>query len=293
MSSSTWNFPTYQCIDNLSISSVTRATGGNIFKVGPGNIFQAPTTSQPFSTSLTGVFSILCRDGWTNTNNDSDKQGIFGLGRAGATAGAFRVWFWGADTIPRITFQFRDNVGAAYRYTYWLADEDGTSYMAYDKWYQIGISANASGVSFCVNGSNTPFLFESYNVPGALNLDEGTERIWCSGGPDPATNTNLPSQIVTPDWSSLLLGPSCWTTQVLDFSSSAVRDRIWDSDGNFKNPGEDGSLWFGDTYAANTPNYYFVDGSPLIQNGSDTQAFSTTSGIALTGVTGGLRKQYE
>jgi hypothetical protein len=79
----------------------------------------------------------------------------------------------------------------------------------------------------------------------------------------------------------------------LDFSSSAVRARIWDDDGDFKNPGEDGSLWFGDTYAGNQPEYYFVDGSPIIQNGSETDEWSSSTSIAIVGVGAGLRKQYE
>jgi len=288
LSSSTWNFPTYQCIDNLSVSSVTRATGGNIFTVGP-----AHSTTQPFSDTITGVFSIFIRSGWTNQNNATDQQGIFSIGFSGASTSTLYIVFSLASTNPAVTFFISDGGGSPTRYHFRVGDEDGINWLQDDKWYQIAFSASSSGVSYAVNGSTTPIVITTADVAGDINLDSGNERIWAVGGPTAAWGTNNPTTINSPVWSSLLMGPSCWSTQGLDFSSSAVRARIWDDNGDFKNPGEDGSLWFGDTYAANTPEYYFVDGSPIIQHGSDTQVWTNATGIALTGVNAGLRKQYE
>ena len=78
-----------------------------------------------------------------------------------------------------------------------------------------------------------------------------------------------------------------------------MRNRIWDTDGNFKNPGEDGSLWFSDTYGSATPEFYFLDGSPRKDNGaynaSIPQVWNTSAGGGAGSTTppGGLRKQYE
>ena len=92
---------------------------------------------------------------------------------------------------------------------------------------------------------------------------------------------------------SIVMGAAAYSTTALDLSNQEVLDRIFDNNGDFKNAGENGSLWFGD-YDSNKPAYYFPHGVPIIQNGTDTQPWLTqwANSGGFASVLGGKKKQY-
>ena len=274
----TWNYPCWQCHDDGP--GATRNTHGNVW-IQP---------TQPFTSAITCLFSVLIRDGWTAVN--AIYQGIFAIGIPGVPGGdGINIWMQDTDTNPYVGVRSYDNSGAVVRYNYKLGDEDGATWLAGDKWYNIGVSVGSTGLQYVVNGSTTPMVTELTNTPGAINLDTGADRIYMTG-PPASYGGNI--QTAPPYMPSMVLGAAAYSSTELDLSSAAVRDRIWDANGDFKNPGENGSLWFGD-YGVDIPEYYFVRGVPIEQNGTDTQSWTT--GWAGSGgahsVPGGTRKQYE
>jgi hypothetical protein len=173
-----------------------------------------------------------------------------------------------------------------------LGDEDGSNDIQDDKWYQMAISMSGSQLQYAVNGSTTPTVTITADTPSTPVLS--TDRIFLHGGT--ATANSDPSGFTT-QWPSLLFGPMAMYTTAIDLTSSTVRDRIWDANGDFKNPGEDGSLWFGDTYGDVQPEYYFINGAPVWQKGTNTVVWAARDGGSSGGngntMPGGLRKQYE
>ena len=127
----TWNFPCWQCIDDIN---GTRNDGGWYYRVGP----DGGGTTQPFTTKLTAIFSFLIRSGWTS--QDGGLQSIISLGSNGASKTAFLLALIDSSTNPALQVQFGDATGNVQRYTINLGDEDGASWLSTDKWYQMAIS---------------------------------------------------------------------------------------------------------------------------------------------------------
>ena len=291
MAKDTWNFPCWTTRDKGP--GETRNTTGNIFELGPGTIF-APGTTLPFTTEITAIFSVLIRSGWTST--DGATQGIASVGKRSAADSSFRMSTndnASSGGRPAINIVGWNEAAATVRYDIHLGDENGTDYMWFDKWYQIAVSINASGIVYAVNGTNTPKRLIATDNPGVIDMDGGSPRAWMLGAF--ANNSQASTATVLIGWPSMIFGSSAYYSEYIDLTDSAVLNRIYDSNGDFRNPGENGSLWFGDTYGETIPDWYFTDGTPIHQKGSDTQEWAGVAGggAGFSSCPGGLRKQYE
>lgn len=286
MAQNTWNFACWAPRDH-GPDNPPRQRSGTVFECGIG---AQTSTSQPFTESMTSIFSIFIRPGWTS--QDDGFQGIFSIAQIGAFE-AVRHAFINSLTSPAVQIRFKDAASNTARYFVNIGDEDGINWLQDSKWYQVAVSVDNSNFTFAMNGSTSPKTSTITNVPGALNIDFGSERIWMTG-PTAAWGSQTPL-FVNHSYPTVILGAAAHSTKVLDLSSSTVRDRIWDSNGDFKNPGADGSLWFGDTYGEFTPEYYFANGVPIHQRGSDPVVWVFQPGGLEPSETppGGCRKQYE
>lgn len=298
MSASTWNFQCYQCMDDFPFNPAPRGRRGGVFTLGPGSRViggsNPSSTTLPFTNTITGVCSFFIRSGWTA--QDGNPQGIFSIGANTEASPGVYVSLIDTATNPAVRIFIYDGSANTTRHDVKIGDEDGVNWLQDDKWYQVGFSVGSGGITFAMNGTNAPKSTTTTDNAGALNLKSGDERIWTTG-PAADNAASHPQTIQTSVYPTVVLGPSIWATAALDFDDSTVRDRVWDSNGDFKNPGENGSLWFSDTYSETIPEFYFVPGVPWPQNGSDTQAFrgeggGTGSGL-MAGNIGGLRKTYE
>lgn len=292
----TWNFPTWQCND-WPQDPVGRGRKGAVFTLGPGS--RASGTTNPFAQEITGVFSFLIRDGWTDVSGLD--QGIISIGNynSGFTSGIIGLWAYLVDsgTTPGIRIQMSSTVSGLGRYASKFGDEDGASWLQTDKWYQVGFSANDSTWTYVINGSTTPKESVIANNPGNIDLNDdlAQSRIWVGG---PKCNINFTNpQFHTSDYPSMVLGPAAWLNTYTDFSDATVRARIWDANGNFIYPGEDGSLWWGDTYSENRPLFYFPVGVPWDDQGTHGETWRLEGGgtgdDGCWGAVGGLRTHYE
>jgi len=285
MSNNTWNFPCWQCKDEFPATG-TAGQHGNYWL--PGSL----GSDHVFTTDITCLFSFLAREGWTADTGIA--QFIMSIGSSNINAVDW-LSFYVVNTAGVIKFHISSGnfTTSTYRYQFILGDENGTGWMTYDKWYQIGIVMNDSGISFVVNGSTTPTQTITTNNPSTLPLwSPSTGRLILTG---PSAIDGRPLYAAVPYQPSVVLGAAAYAARSIDLTDSVVRNRIWDTDGNFKNPGEDGSLWFSDTYGNSGPEYYFADGTPRRQNGTNTQLWNTgwVSSGGYCSVPGGLRKQYE
>lgn len=281
MSNSTWNFPTWQCHDKGLL--LTRATAGGAFTVdGP----------LPFTTSIMGVFSFLIRSDYTA--NSAEPTAITSIGANGGTDVAFgAIINHNSAGNSFLGLQFYDTVGGAYRLSINVGDEDGINWLQEDKWYQIAFTADGTALNIVVNGSTT-YTTTGFGAAGDLSLDQGAERWWHSA-PVASWPAGTPF-FVGSYWPSVVLGPSAWEATTQDLTTAAVRDRIFDADGNFKDPGPNGSRWMNDAYtttAGYSPDQYFNDGSPRFANGSHALTWVTASGGGWNDAPGTLRKSYE
>jgi len=281
-----WNFPCSRTADKGP--AFTRGQQGMIFETGPGGF--RTQAAQPFTENMTYLFSFLARTGWTA--DSAARQYLSYMGRNGGNSHMQTFATMNSASDSKLSFIARnDNVGAD-RYVIDLGDEDGTSWLSFDKWYQIGIAFSGSALTFAVNGSATPKRTITTNSPGTLELAFGTEKLWINGGSVGFANTNPTG--LTSGWPSLIVGPGAMSTTVLDFDNATVRDRIWDSSGEFKPPGEDGSLWFGDTYADDPPESFFMDGSARFnEGGTMTWGSAEGGGGEGWGIPGALKKMFE
>jgi len=298
MSNNTWNFPCYNCCDlYLGREGGGDAGRGATWAQGPGNSFYIPGQTLPYTESFTAIFSALIRSGgWSARGGSGVPQGVWSMGTQGNTGvGASYVGLWNVGTQNPLIRYAMYGSGGVLRYQLDLGDEDvsGTKYLKNDKFYQVGLSCNASGITWAVNGSQSGNSNLSTNNPGALAMDSGTPRIWTTG---PGASEGSGDPLFLGDWwPTVVIGASVYSTQYLDFDSQTVRDRIWDANGDFKNPGEDGSLWFDDTYGAVQPYHYHVDGTPRFDRGTGGQVWTFLRGgsSADSRRPGGMRKQYE
>lgn len=286
MTKDTWNYPCWQTSDWGPDNAEARHQHGAVFEIGPGATGTA-TQTQPFSDSMTILFSFYQRAGWSDT--DGGQDGLFSLGSSGNTHAAMNISL-GATGIPyKLSIEVWDQVAGAYRYIILLGDEDGTEWIKPDKWYQCGISFDSTGISWCINGETSPTVTETTNAPGAVNLDNASERLWVHSA---VADTITAIFFLEGGWPTVVVGPTIMTSVKMDFSDAAVRNRIWDSNGDFKNPGEDGSLWLGDTYGSNQPEIYLLDGGPRFDNGSENYIWIQQGSGGSGTMPGGLKKQY-
>ena len=290
MAQNTWNFPCWTTMDNGPLGG-TRGNSGTLWEVGPGG--NESSNTQPFTNSITAIFSFFIRTGWTDISDL--RQVLFSLGYSTATEPAFELALALGGSTPIMQAKAYDTAAATVRGDVRLGDEDGTNWIQPDKWYQVGVSIDGSSFTYAVNGVNTPKLILPVDAPGTLNLDRNSERIWVHG---PQASWGIAANNIIVHWPSMVMGPAAFGTVALDFNDAAVRARIWDSNGDFINPFENGSGWFNDDYTISSgfmPNYYLTDGSPRYLKGSDTQQWEAVGGG--TGnhfhAPGGLRKQYE
>lgn len=288
MSLTTWNFPTWQCRDKGP--GFTRADAGSGFST-----YQVVHQALPFSSAMTGIFSFLAESG--KVADAGQQQFITSIGYQGsptyANFGLDMVMNQTLTSFFRLTFY--DHNAAAMRYLWSVGDEDGVNWLQYDKWYQVAFSVNASRLQVVVNGSTTPKVTKTTDAPGTLNLDQGDERWWHTGPVAAWGLSDGQVAFILGLWPSVVLGPSAWEATAIDLSDQTVLDRIYDADGNFKNPGENGSLWFNDTYTTSTgfkPDVFMLDGSPRFDNGSFGLTWGALSG-SKSPYPGALRKAYE
>ena len=285
MATDTFNFPCWATSDK-GPDNLPRGDAGMVFETGPG-AFRAPAP-MPFTESITYVFSFLARSGWTA--NGSLLQYIASMGLTGIDFIRLYV-IMDAGGDPQLRLVVNDGDATTIRYQIQLGDEDGSNWLSFDKWYQVVLTWDSSGIDWAVNGSLTPKFNVTTNTPGALNMDFDVPRIWLYGGPTSATHN---PDLLASGWPSFVAGVGAMRDVTIDLTDSAVMDRIYDSNGDFKNPGENGSLWFGDTYDATVPESYFMDGSARFSDGDGTMAWGSDEGASeWVGHPGGLRKQYE
>ena len=279
----TFNLQMYTCSDRLD--PTPQSPGRN----GSGMVWEAVTN--PFATEMTLIFSFLNRSGWSA--QPGPIGGLFGIGTQNELIP--NLWMYTEDLPMRLKFEVYDNDGGFVRYDIELGDEDGVNWLKDDKIYQIAIGITPIKITAVVNGSTSPKKIINTNSPGALALGAGLERVWVLG-PNPTTNrATVDMNIHGSEYPSVIAGISAFHNVGLDFDNAAARNRIFDQDGNFKNPGETGSLWFSDVYGAVIPSWFFVNGSPQIDNGSAGTVFTASDG-GFSGSSigpGGSRKQYE
>ena len=285
MSKDTWNFPTFQCRDG--------GPGGGRSSAGQG-ILSATTgfyaNPLPFSDSITGIFSFFIDS--TYTADGGEPQFINSIG----VYASFTAWMsvylvHNSAGNSVLDMWFYDGDAAATRYLYNFGDDDGVSWLQADKWYQVAFSANSGNLVCRINGQ-TPTTNVITNVPGPLNLGLGDEQ-WSCLAPSAAYGQGWP--VIGEYWPSFIAGPAAYEASYLDLTSQANLDRIFDADGNFKNPGQNGSWWFNDSYTTSSffkPDVYFPDGGGRLENGSFPITFYTV-GDDLPPRPGGLRKFYE
>lgn len=287
MATDTWNFSTW--VLNDSGSAFPRGTAGQLLTTGPGAFGGA--LAQPFSSSFTYIFSFFARTGWSA--DFSSQQFLLSMGLRGVgTSIDIKLIMDTAGTSELILIA-RNGSSFVKRYDFQLGDDDGVSDLAFGKWYQCGVHMSDTTISFALNGTTTPKTTITTNAPGALELDFGDELIFLYAGlASHNASAGDPGDLIT-GYPSVIAGPFALSTQVLDFSSSTVRDRIWDASGNFINPGENGSGWFG-AYNANIPDQYSHDGSirALKENTMVWRQFNGGS-PGNQNYPGGLRKQHE
>lgn len=287
MSLNTWNFQTHLCRDDGPASSPRADTGAGYLLNGP----------LPFTNAITGIFSFYIDSNYTAQGGET--QYITSIGRSGGSPAHMGWWVVidsGGDS--KLWCRFNDGSAAADRYFFSFGDDDGTSWLQFDKWYQVAFAASSTGFTIKINGSD-PKTATTTNSPGSLNLDFSTER-WWHLAPSAAWGFASANSVAV-QWPSLLVGPSAWDASALDLTSQSVLDRIFDSEGNLKHPGENGSLWFNDSYQTSTssaPDEYMPNGTPM-HGGLGLHSFSNNwegnahSSSTANSVPGGLRKAYE
>jgi len=283
MSADTWNFQTWFCRDQGPGVS-PRAWIGSGFKFGSTDL------PLPFTNSITGIFSFFLRTNFVASGGETmflTSIGKRSASPAFAAMGIFLNIFTSGNST--LALQFYDHGNSVLRYDYRIGDEDGV-WLKMLKWYQVVFTADSSSLRISVNGKLNPIITAITHVPGPLNIDQGTER-WWHLSPSAARNGITPVN-TNNQWPSFIVGPSAWHTGTLDLTDQNVLDQIFDSDGDFRNPGQNGKLWWG-ADGLTAPLFYFVDGGVRFQQGSDSTAWIGHSSGGATSCPGGLRKEYE
>lgn len=292
MSKDTWDFQCWQ----------DRDLGPGAARGEDGCSFSVSGQALPFSNALSGVISFYILGGYTYTISDPASQPAQWLHSisyrtAGTNNDAFMIKVFNEPSgTGYVQFRFYDDSAGVLRYQYNIGDEDGINGLQENKFYQVAFSADATSFQYVMNGSTTPLIVGTpTSNPGALNISLNTERWWFSGG---ASSGFFDPHDISSGYSSLLRGPAAFEGSALDLSDAAVRDRIFDAEGNLKHPGENGSLWWNDDYtdtAGFKPDVYLPDGAGRLEKGSAGLTFvvENGSGSGMSDVPGGLRKFYE
>jgi hypothetical protein len=240
------------------------------------------------STEFTVILPILFDA--TNTDQGGTNMRAVSIGIAGT---AYFAVILNSDTgggDSRFWLAVKTSGGADLHKVY-VGDEDGTNWLSQNKWYQLAFSGDSSGIQYVVNGDSTPTETVVTDSPGAFNWTAGSDRMWV--GASAAHNAATPATL-TSSWCSHISGPTAIHNQKIDLTDTAVLARIFDDNGDLKNPGADGSLWFGDTYGATPPSVYMHDGTPRLDYGAWGGTWTELSGDGSAhGMPGGLRKEYE
>lgn len=287
MADATWNFPCWQWLD---AGPGAPATGGSRNSTGTAFI-NSLTGNQagddpPFASEITIIGSFLISSEYTGRRGTANY--LTSLGIVGTEY--FYVRMLGGSS-PRLEILIYDSVGATTRYDWKVLDDDGTTgKLITDKWYQFALSANGSGLEVVMNGETAPSITKTTTAPGSLNLDNGNVRMWHAALAGWGATTMLS---VTAGWPAVVVGPMLLDSNYIDLTSATVRNRIFDTNGDLKNPGANGSLWLGDTYGANVPDFYFHDGSARINKGTSNILDGYQNQAAIRSQPGGFRKQWE
>ena len=304
MTTDTWNFACHNGMDRGPDVETVRNSHGVLGSLGAGSL---PVTTQPFTQTVTAIFSFLHRSGGWSADG-SVENGLMSIGKYNGWSHAFSVWLEGSPLKLHIVASDSSADSAetvVYRLQLELGDEDGVNWIQSDKWYQCAISINGSAISWAVNGVTAPTQTVNLNAPGALNLSTYPDRIWIHNNEARAPVFFNPL-FMSYGGHTCVIGPIMLRTTYMDFSSATVRNRIWDSDGNFKNPGEDGSLWLSDTYGDVLPEFYMHNGDPRndvgtypptvynLSGGYEGQwGWANFGGSGHSQAIAGFRKQYE
>ena len=285
-----WNFPTSMPRD-LGPGG-TRNTTSQILECGPGAVSRAGAAfanlqTQPFSTSMTAIFAFYYRTGWSSIF--AAREIFMSFGEEGKFTPMFEIATENISSNNSLQIKVWDQTAATTRYEVTLGDEDGATWLVADKWYQVGFSFNSTEMTYAINGVATPTVTVNTDAAGSIDVSTGNDRVWMHGQ---RADSNFNMATVTRDsMFTAVLGPQAFSTTALDLNDATVRARIWDSDGNFKNPGENGSLWFNGTYSADAPEWWFDDGYVRNNKGITTQDWSG-SGHTQSMVPAGLKEQY-
>lgn len=290
MAKDTWN---YACENNKDNDAIPRNSRGGIAELESGS------RTYPWTNTFTTIFSFYHRDLWSAP--PPIIHGIFGVGKIGDAETGIGIKVEG-DPM-KLNIEAWDRNATAFRLQLDLGDENGVDWIQSNKFYQVGISISSSAISWAVNGVTAPKQTITTNSPGVLNLGGGVptsfgRAIWGNSG---ANQVQAGWTFYQQDYTSLIQGASLWDSSYLDFSSAAVRARVWDENGDFINPGENGSLWLGDTYGETVPDFYFLGGHGrhdkgtwnFINNLDRDFKFHGGGGVGFGPAPGGLKKQYE
>lgn len=302
MAATTYNFPCWQQVDDLHKDTVdsqypigNRDDGGTGFSTG---------TTHGITTQFTVAFAILAR-GWndsplSHTLIDSyDQEGgdgnnyLLSIGRQAQWADFYCGIHLSATASDNYIFIGSNSASSTPRWVYHLGDEDGSNWVTADKWFQVVVSCTTGGdVDWAVNGTLTPQSTEVETPTGVDFPDLSNRRLWLHAPLASANYTDLQTVLTTP-WPSAVVGPVMVHNVALDLTDSAVLGRFYDSNGDFKNPGENGSLWLSSTYGT-APTIFLPGGNPNTDKGGTATWTALASAITNEGGgVGGLRKQYE
>ena len=304
MASETWNF---SCDWRVGLGEDEGGFGpgatGTHARISNG----ASGYLNPFTDAITVIFAFRIRskiDG-NGTSDAGESQSLIAIGDYNTAAGSFESGRNHGFLIQ--LFHRRSGVGSGTselqvfasdrtglnptRHNAIYGDEDGSSWLQMDKWYQMAISASASGVQVALNGSTTLTNTVTTSAPGNLNLQANDQLLLNSlaTGNLAWPINNLGGQF---GHRSFITGPVLFDDAAIDLSDAATLARIYDADGNFKNPGQNGSLWLGDAYDDRVPLIYLPDGWIRRDFGRGGYTYNENSDNN-DGEYGGLRKDYE
>ena len=199
--SNTWNFPCYTCNDWGTADAGARGAHGQVWAIGP-----EVSTLQPFTNTITGIFSFFLRSGWSDVSGTL-TQHLTSIGGLSAASWGINIALAPGNKLNLLAY---DITGATARNQIQLGDENGTDWIQPDKWYQVAFSMSSSAFSYCVNGSVTPKSTVVSAVNGALNLSVGNDRWWWLNGvtANSAKRTELGGDqaTVTDGWPTFIIG---------------------------------------------------------------------------------------
>lgn len=290
MAATTWNFPCYRC-----------ASGDSVFQgffwydsVDADSYYDNEFTFfwSFFIDTREGMYTGLNTDPITRDDGNLQflvSRGVFGQNRQMSIGFMNNT---GTKKLGRV--YVNDHSTGTTRYDWEVGDEDGSSELSDNKWYQMVVSVSSTRMQVAMNGTASPYLVKLTDSPGDINGDSqqggGTDYLIYNSLVDalwPVSSARLYNAM------SGIIGPNMLHNTALDLNDSATLGRIYDENGDFKNPGEDGSLWLGDSYGQVTPTLWFPTGGPTTIVGENSANWKSGDSNNVYGSTVGLRKDYE